>query len=86
MPAKMLNFLLLGLHPFLVKLSCTSEKKLITGLRVPQLSHGRVCLTSTAPSWIWVLAAEAVCAVLCKRIKQRNRKARVKSSAGVFQS
>lgn len=70
MPAKMLNFLLLGLHPFLVKLSRTSEKKLITGLRVPQLSHGRVFLTSTAPSWIWDLAAEAICAVQTDKTKK----------------
>jgi len=86
MPAKMLNFLLHGLHPFLVKLSCTSEKNLITRLRVPRLSHGRVFSTSTAPSWSWVLDAEAICAGLCKQIKQRNSKARVKSSVGGFQS
>lgn len=86
MPAKMLNFLLLGLHPFLLKLSCASEKNLISGLRALQLSCGRAFLTSTASSWGWVLAVEAICAGLCKQIKQRNSKARAKSRVGVFQS
>lgn len=38
---KMPNFLSLGLHPFVVKLFCTSEKEMITGLQVPQLSCKR---------------------------------------------
>lgn len=86
MRAKMLNSLFLGLHPSPVKLSYTSEKNLIIGLQVPQLSCGKVFLTSTAPSQNWVLAAEAIYAGLCKQMKQRNSKAGVKSSVGVFQS
>lgn len=76
----MLNFLLLGCHPLLVKFSCTSEKTLIIGWRVLWLSLARVFSTSTAPSRSWVLAEEAVCAGLDKQIKQRNSEARMKSA------